>query len=303
MDSANKTEGLLSPFRVLDLTDELGFLCGKILGDLGADVIKIERPGGDPARRLGPFYKDERDPEKSLTWFGFNNNKRGVTLDLEKKEGQNLFAKLAAKADFVIETFTPGYLDKLKSGYAALAKNNPRLVWVSITPFGQPGPSSKCHASDIEIMALSGCMSLTGDPDRPPLRVTFPQSYSWTGSYAAVGALPAHYYRALTGEGQQVDVSAQATLLWAFSHAHVFWDLNRHVEKRAGSFMTGRSITGALLQRADGRRPASRRLGAGDAALGVLARACLLGFEPARREARRLVHDRAQHHRRITTAR
>jgi crotonobetainyl-CoA:carnitine CoA-transferase CaiB-like acyl-CoA transferase len=97
-------------------------------------------------------------------------------------------------------------------------------------------------------MALSGCMSLTGDPDRPPLRVTFPQSYGWTGSYAAMGALIAHTYREQTGEGQQVDVSAQACLLWAFSHAHTFWDLNRHVEKRAGSFMTGRSITGAKMR-------------------------------------------------------
>src|SRR5574341_1232396 len=100
MTSQELLEGPLCPFRVLDLTDELGFLCGKILGDLGADVIKIERPGGDPARRLGPFYKDEPDPEKSLYWFGFNNNKRGVTLDLEKSEGQKLFARLAAKADF-----------------------------------------------------------------------------------------------------------------------------------------------------------------------------------------------------------
>src|SRR6202008_191654 len=199
MSSTNRNLGLLSPFRVLDLTDELGFLCGKVLGDLGADVIKIEPRGGDPARRLGPFYKNQPDPEKSLYWFGFNNNKRGVTLDLEKSEGQKLLARLAADADFVIESFTPGYLDKLKSGYAALAKTNPKLVWVSITPFGQSGPYSKFHASDIEIMALSGSMSLTGAPDRPPLRVPFPQSYSWTGSYAAVGALTAHYHRELTG--------------------------------------------------------------------------------------------------------
>src|SRR6185369_1823374 len=205
--TANQNQGLLSPFRVLDLSDELGFLCGKILGDLGADVIKIERPGGDPARRLGPFYKDQVDPEKSLTWFGFNNNKRGVTLDLEKKEGQKLFVRLAAKADFVLETFTPGWLDNLKIGYGDLAKENPKLVWTSITPFGQTGPYSKFSASDIEIMALSGCMSLTCDPGRPPLRVTFPQSYSWTGSYAAVGALTAHYHKQLSGHGQQVDVS------------------------------------------------------------------------------------------------
>ena len=248
MASKDRNAGLLSPYRVLDLSNELGFLCGKILGDLGADVIKIEPTGGEPARRLGPFYGNQPDPEKSLFWFGFNNNKRGVTLNLESATGRELFSQLVAKADFVVETFTPGYLDALNLGYTALAKINPRLVLTSITPFGQTGPYSKFKASDIEIMALSGCMSLTGDPDRPPLRVTFPQSYGWTGSYAAMGALTAHYHRELTGEGQQVDVSAQACLLWAFSHAHTFWDLNRHVEKRAGSFMTGRSITGAKMR-------------------------------------------------------
>lgn len=247
MSEAN-SEGLLSPFRVLDLTDELGFLCGKILGDLGADVVKIERPGGDPARKIGPFYEEGSDPEKSLYWFGFNNNKRGITLGLETSEGQEIFRSLAAKADFVIESFPPGYLDRLHLGYADLKRINRRLVLTSITPFGQTGPYSRFRASDIEIMAMSGCMSLTGDPDRPPLRVTFPQSYQWTGSYAAVGSLVAHLHRQRSGEGQQVDVSAQACLLWAFSHAHTFWDLNRQLEKRAGSLMTGRSITGAKMR-------------------------------------------------------
>jgi crotonobetainyl-CoA:carnitine CoA-transferase CaiB-like acyl-CoA transferase len=248
MASSDRNEGLLSPYRALDLTDELGFLCGKILGDLGADVIKIEPPGGDPSRAIGPFYKNQIDPEKSLFWFGFNNNKRGITLNLESPRGRELFLQLVATSDFVIESFIPGYLDSLNLGYAALSKVNPRVVLTSITPFGQTGPYSRFKASDIEIMALSGCMSLTGDIDRPPLRVTFPQSCGWTGSYAATGALAAHYHRGRTGEGQQVDVSAQACLLWAFSHAHTFWDLNRHVEKRAGSFMTGRSITGAKMR-------------------------------------------------------
>ncbi len=248
MVTADRSAGLLYPYRVLDLTNELGFLCGKILGDLGADVIKIEPPGGDPSRALGPFYGHQPDPERSLYWFGFNNNKRGITLNLETTEGRELFSRLAANADFIIETFTPGYLDRLQLGYSALSRLNSRLVFTSITPFGQSGPYGLFKASDIEIMALSGCMSLTGDPDQPPLRVTFPQSYSWTGSYAAMGALVAHYFRQQTGQGQQVDVSAQAVLLWAFSHAHTFWDLNRHLEKRAGSFMTGRSITGAKMR-------------------------------------------------------
>ena len=245
---AQSENGLLSPFRVLDLTDELGFLCGKILGDLGADVIKIERPGGDPARNIGPFLHDQVHPEKSLYWFAFNNNKRGVTLNLESDRGRKIFGQLVAKADFVLESFTPGILDGLDLGYKALSRLNPRLVLTSITPFGQTGPYSRFNASDIEVSAMSGCMSLTGDPSRAPLRVTFPQSYQWTGSYAAMGTMIAHLQRQRTGEGQHVDVSAQACLLWAFSHAHTFWDLNRHLEKRAGSFMTGRSITGAKMR-------------------------------------------------------
>jgi crotonobetainyl-CoA:carnitine CoA-transferase CaiB-like acyl-CoA transferase len=248
MASEENNQGLLSSFRVLDLTDELGFLCGKILGDLGADVIKVESPGGDPARMIGPFYHDEPHPERSLYWFGFNNNKRGITLNLGSKRGREIFSRLASAADFVIESFSPGTLDRIGLGYPVLSRINPRLVFTSITPFGQTGPYAKFGASDIEIMAMSGCMSLTGDPDRPPLRVTFPQSYHWTGSYAAMGTLVAHLYRQRTGSGQQVDVSAQASLLWAFSHAHTFWDLNRHLEKRAGSFMTGRSITGAKMR-------------------------------------------------------
>ena len=240
--------GLLSPYRILDLTDELGFLCGKILGDLGADVVKIERPGGDPARLIGPFYRDTPHPEKSLYWLSFNNNKRGITLNLDTERGREIFRSLSAKADFLVESFTPGHLDRLGLGHAALMQTNPRLVHTSITPFGQSGPYRRFRASDIEIMAMSGCMSLTGDPGRPPLRISFPQSYHWTASYAAVGTLTAHLLRQKSGRGQQVDVSAQSCLIWAFSHAHVFWDLNRQWEKRSGSFMTGRSITGAKMR-------------------------------------------------------
>jgi crotonobetainyl-CoA:carnitine CoA-transferase CaiB-like acyl-CoA transferase len=248
MINGESREGLLSSFRILDLTDELGFLCGKILGDLGADVVKVERPRGDPARLIGPFYRDQIHPEKSLYWFAFNNNKRGITLNLESPHGRDMFAKLAARADFVIESFLPGRSRELNLSYDALSRIQPRLVVTSITPFGQTGPYERFKASDIEIMAMSGCMSLVGDPDKPPLRISFPQSYQWTGSYAAVGTLVAHLHRQRTGEGQQVDVSAQASLLWAFSHAHTFWDLNRHLEKRAGAAMTGRSITGAKMR-------------------------------------------------------
>jgi crotonobetainyl-CoA:carnitine CoA-transferase CaiB-like acyl-CoA transferase len=248
MTTAEQTRGALAPYRVLDLTGELGLLCGKILGDLGADVIKIEPPGGDAVRRMGPFLNGKRDPEKSHYWFAFNNNKRGITLDLEHPEGLDLFKRLIATADFVLETFKPGYLESIGSSHAEILGGNPKLVLVSITPFGLTGPYSRYEATDLEIMAMSGCMSLTGDPGRPPLRVTFPQSYQWTGCYAAMASLVAHMKRRRTGTGEHVDVSAQATMLWGFSHAHTFWDLNRTLEKRAGSFMTGRSITGAKMR-------------------------------------------------------
>jgi crotonobetainyl-CoA:carnitine CoA-transferase CaiB-like acyl-CoA transferase len=129
---------MLSPYRILDLTNERGFICGKVLADLGADVIKIEKPGGDQARSLGPFYHDIPDPEKSLYWFAFNTNKRGITLDIEKKDGQEIFKRLIKSADIVIESFDPGYMDKLGIGYSSLSQINPRMT-TSITGLGRPG--------------------------------------------------------------------------------------------------------------------------------------------------------------------
>ena len=108
---------MLSGYRALDLTDEKGFLCGKILGDLGVDVIKIEKPGGDPARRIGPFYHDTPDSEKSLYWFAYNTNKKGITLNLETTDGQEIFKKLVSSADFIIESFSPGYMAGLGLDY------------------------------------------------------------------------------------------------------------------------------------------------------------------------------------------
>lgn len=239
---------LLSPYRVLDLTDQSGFLCGKILGDLGADVIKIERPGGDPARSIGPFHRDDPHPEKSLYWFAYNNNKRGITLDLGSRSGQELFKQLAVRVDFVIESFPPGTLRKWGLDYASLAENNQRLVLTSITPYGQDGPRCDYPASDLEIMAASGSMSLAGEPDKPPLRVSLAQSPLWAGTAAAMGTLMAHLAREVTGEGQHVDVSAQASMITALAHAPVFWDIARQIPQRAGVCLTGRSITGAKMR-------------------------------------------------------
>ena len=126
-----KSETILSPYRALDLTDEKGFFCGKILGDLGADVIKVERPGGDPSRNLGPFYHDEHDPEKSLLWWAYNTGKRSITLDIKAKDGRDIFLDLVKKSDFVIESFQPGYMAELGLSYDELYKVNNRIILVS----------------------------------------------------------------------------------------------------------------------------------------------------------------------------
>jgi crotonobetainyl-CoA:carnitine CoA-transferase CaiB-like acyl-CoA transferase len=235
-----KKNGLLTYFRVLDLTNENGFLCGKILADLGADVIKIEKPGGDPARHIGPFYHQNPHSERSLYWFAYNANKRGITLNLETKDGQQILKKLAGKADFIIESFPTGYMDKLELGYSNLSQINPRIIFTSITPFGHTGPYKDYKASDLVVMAMSGLMYITGKPDGAPLRISFPQAFLLASSHAAAASMIAHYHRERTGEGQHIDVSAQECVLWEISNAMPLWELNQKVLKRVGSYLTGR---------------------------------------------------------------
>jgi len=223
---AETAEGMLGPYRVLDLTDEKGILCGKLLGDLGADVIKVERPGGDATRNIGPFYHDEPDPERSLLWFALNTSKRGITLDIETADGQALFRRLVKTADFVIESFPPGYLDGLGLGYAELEKVNPGIVLVSITPFGQTGPHKDYKSPEIVAWAMSGFMSGRGGADRAPVRVSHhSQTYLHAGVEGAVGAMLALYDRWTTGEGQHVDVSIQDSA--ARGTVPVGWALSR----------------------------------------------------------------------------
>ncbi len=229
-------EGMLQPYRVLDLTDSKGFLCGKMLGDLGADVIKMERPGGDRDRTIGPFYKDIPDPEKSLYWFAFNANKRGITINLETIDGREIFQRLVRTADFVIESFPPGYMDGLGLGYSELSRINPSIIVTSITPFGQSGPYKDYQASDITIMAMSGLLYASGDADRPPVRTSFPQACLFAGAEAAVGTLMALNYRQMTGEGQHVDISMQRSVLPATFDIVFLWvGGNKVIKKRQGA--------------------------------------------------------------------
>ena len=229
-------ELLLSPYRVLDLTGQGGLLCGKILADLGADVIQVEPPGGSAARNIGPFYQDDVHPEKSLFWWSYSANKRSVTLNLETADGRDLLKRLVKSAHFLIESFPPGYMDSLSLGYTGLEAINPELVMVSITPFGSDGPYAHWKAPDIVGMALGGFMYLTGDSDRPPLRVSIPHFHLHGAAAGAAGAMIAHTHRAITGEGQHVDVSCQQAVAKTLAHAPQSWDLEGVILKRMGVF-------------------------------------------------------------------
>lgn len=228
-------EMFLQPYRVLDLTDAQGFLCGKLLADFGADVLKVEPPGGDPTRDFPPFYMGELDPERSLYWWAYNSNKRGITLDIERAEGRRILERLVASADILVESYPPGYLDQLGLGYHDLAKIRPELVMVSITPFGQTGPHAGYKSSDLIAMAMGGIMYISGDPDRAPVRVSYPQAYLHGGAEAAVGCMMAILERERSGLGQQVDTSIQESLISTAVASPVTWDITGEVLPRRGA--------------------------------------------------------------------
>ena len=232
---------MLNHCRALDLTDNKGYLCGKVLADLGVDVIKIEPPGGDPTRNQSAFWDNDPDPEKSLTWYAYNSDKRGITLDIETADGQALFKKLVKTADFVIESYAPGYLDDLGLGYEALCEVKKDIIVASITPFGLKGPYSQYKYSDLIVMGMSGTLYMTGESNEPPVQMSMPQAGMHAGADAAVGIMVAYYNREKTGEGQQVDVSMQQSAAWFQANAIPAWELNQKILPRAGAFRAGTS--------------------------------------------------------------
>ena len=193
----------------MDLSGDLGVYCGKLLADVGADVIKVEHPGGDAMRRTGPFVADAAPMENSLHWRHYNTNKRSITLNIEMSAGTDLLGKLAATADVVLESFQPGYLSAKGLGYDHLSEANTGLVYASLTPFGQTGPYRDYKASDLVGFAMGGYMYVTGWPDTPPNKLWGLQAYQTTSNRAFIGILIALFHRLATGEGQYVDVSMQ----------------------------------------------------------------------------------------------
>lgn len=238
---------MLNSYRALDLTDDKGYVCGKILADLGMDVIKIEPPAGDPGRKIGPFFQDIAHLEQSLYWFAHNTNKRSITLNLESAQGRELFKKLVETVDIVIESFQPGYMDSLGLGYSELSQINIGLIMTSITPFGQTGPYCNHKGSDMVVWAMGGLMNQTGDADRRPVQVSVPQSFIAASTYAAEGTLIALFAKRIIGEGQHVDVSAMETVAFLGMEAFPFWFVLGQNMGRSGSAISRMGINAPVI--------------------------------------------------------
>ncbi len=201
-------EGVLEGVRVLDLSQDIaGSFCARLLADYGAEVIKLEPPGGAALRRMGPFYKDDPHLEKSLFFFVLNLNKLGMTLNIEVEGGKRIFRELARDADVVVETFKPGYLASLGLDYDSLERLNPRLIMTSITPYGQYGPYSQYEGEEIVSYAMGAIMSVSGTQDREPLKHGGFQAQYEAGLNGAAATSMALFLQEGTGEGQHIDVS------------------------------------------------------------------------------------------------
>ncbi len=227
----------LSGLRVLDLSQRFSYYCGKLFADMGADVILIERPrSGSALRAEPPYLGDKRHPEYSIPFFHFNTSKRGITLNLGQSRGRDLFKKLVADADLVIEDGPPGALHECGLGYDVLASIRSQIVVTSITPFGQTGPYAHFAADDLTLLALGGFLNMLGYPDAAPTQAYGNQAYAMGNMFGMVGSMLAVLGAQTTGYGQHVDVSIQECVTMALENAAQFYDLEKRVRTRfAGS--------------------------------------------------------------------
>jgi crotonobetainyl-CoA:carnitine CoA-transferase CaiB-like acyl-CoA transferase len=227
--------GALAGLRVLDLSDHRAQLAGRLLADMGADVIKIEPPDGDHARTIGPFVDDAPHRDRSLFFWFYNLNKRSLTLDITTPRGAELFLQLAKSADIVIESFAPGRLAEMHLGWDELRNVNPALILLSITPFGQSGPYRDFEADDTVLTALSGMLYVNGFPGRAPVRPLGLQAYHSASHYGAIAAMCALFARDNSGEGAWIDLSMQEATTAAVEHVAGSYFENKIAEPRRGT--------------------------------------------------------------------
>jgi len=225
-------DGVLSGYRVLDLTDSRGTFCGRLLGDLGAEIIKIEKPEGGKARSIPPFANEDPHPEKSLFFLYRNASKKGITLNLETCDGRAIFKKLVEKTDVVIESNRPGYMKELGLDYSLLNQINPGLIMASITDFGQDGPYSNWKSSDLVDMAMSSAMITSGFPEGKPTTMPGSPGDDSCSLYTATSIVASLFFRGTSGTGQYIDASIHETArLGLYPWGLVMWYSNVEPDK------------------------------------------------------------------------
>jgi benzylsuccinate CoA-transferase BbsE subunit len=225
----------LGGLRILDLSNYRGQLCGRLLADMGADVIKVEPPGGDQSRRIGPFADDLAHRDRSLFFWFYNLNKRSLTLDLKHPRGAEILLQLARGADIIIESFAPGTMEAMGLGWAALHAANPALILLSIAPFGQSGPYRDFDADDTVLGALGGMLYVNGWPGHAPVRPWGLQAYHSSAYYAAIATMCALFARDRDGVGQWIDLSMQEATAAALEHVAGSYFGEGRVEPRRGT--------------------------------------------------------------------
>ncbi len=235
MEVKEEKGGLLNSIQVLDLADEKASFCSKLLADMGAYVIKVERPGGDPSRKIGPFLGNLPHPERSLFFYHNNTNKLGITLNLEHSAGREIFCRLIKRTDVVVETFAPEYLKGLGLGFDVLEEINPKLILVSVTGFGQNGPRYQYKSCDLVASAYGGNMYVSGSPSTPPLKPFGEQSYYTASLFAAIGILLAIRKRIHSKKGEHIDISLQEAVVSTLDHVMVRYFYEKIIPKREGS--------------------------------------------------------------------
>ena len=244
--------GFLSGMRVLDLSDEMAFVTGKILAELGAEVIKVERPGGDESRLIPPFKADEPGIENSLYWRAFNAGKRSIVLDLETERGAQAFRELARTANIIIESSDAGALSRAGIDLDGLRQENPKLVDVIVTPFGRTGAYAEYVGSELVSVAMSGVLNNTGDPDLPPVKESLDSGLFHAGVSAALGAMLALYAAERTGAGQDVDVSVQEVAASRMTSAIVAWSEGVELSREGHKSQLGPTATDWFWECKDG---------------------------------------------------
>jgi crotonobetainyl-CoA:carnitine CoA-transferase CaiB-like acyl-CoA transferase len=224
----------LSGVKVLDLTEERGLYAGKMLADLGADVVKVEKPDGCKARRIAPFQNDLPGLENSLYFLNYNTNKRGVTLNIDEPIGQDIFKRLARRTDILIEDYEVDVMKSLGLDYPVLRELNRGIIMASITGFGQTGPYHQFKAPDIVSFAMGGMMNLNGPRSAAPVVAPGEQSYYGASVASVFGILTALFLRVSTGEGQMVDASAHEVVA-TFASEIMSYSSTTRIGQRAGS--------------------------------------------------------------------